>query len=822
MKEQTGLSMAPEPKNWRRKWGFRVAALLAPLLLLVLLEVGLRLFGYGYPTGFFLKSHAQGRDVWVENQKVTWRYFSPALARSPQPTAIAAIKPPGACRIFVLGESAAMGDPEPAFGFGRILQVLLGARHPSKHFEVVNVAMTAINSHVIREIARDCGPRQGDLWILYLGNNEVVGPFGAGTVFGNQAPNLGFIRAGIALKALRVGQLVDVFWRGRSSRGPAEWAGMEMFLKQQIREDDPRLTKVYHHFEKNLEDILQMASASGSKVLLSTVVSNLKDCPPFGSLHGPEFREGQDHKWDELYQAGIMAEKAARYEDALAHYQKAAQLDNRFAELVFRQGRCQWAVGKYREARRSFEGARDLDTLRFRADTRINQLIRKVAESRSSSGLKLVDTAEIFAQNSPHGVVGEEFLFEHVHLNFSGNYLLARTLEEEIEAAWPVLLEASPTNTLPLLSMEECARRLAFTDWDRYQMLDEMFKRLGEPPFAQQLDHAVRDDRLNQARAALQPSLSSTGLLHSIEIYDQALALAPADWVLHENFAKLLQSSGDPPGAEKQWRKVIELMPGYEQAYYSLGNVLDGQGKSGEALQYFQQALRRRPESLEAHNGLGLALANQGRTGEAIREYEAALRRKPAFSEARINLGQTLAEQGRVDEALAQYEIALRFNSNDVAAHINLGKLLASQNQMAAATGHYQTALRLKPDNAVAHYNLGNALASQGQTEEAMSHFAEAVRYKTDFAEAHYNLGLELARLGRTAEALEQFTEAVRVKPGFAEARLNLGVALAKERRIDEAIQQFQEALRLEPANPAARKLLDQALAVQKKGANIP
>ena len=80
-----------------------------------------------------------------------------------------------------------MGDPEPAFGFGRILQVLLQAKYPARHFEVVNVAITAINSHVIRQIARDCAPRQGDLWIIYMGNNEVVGPFGAGTVFGAQA-----------------------------------------------------------------------------------------------------------------------------------------------------------------------------------------------------------------------------------------------------------------------------------------------------------------------------------------------------------------------------------------------------------------------------------------------------------------------------------------------------------------------------------------------------------------------------------------------------------------------------------------------------------
>ena len=36
-----------------------------------------------------------------------------------------------------------MGDPEPAFGVGRILEVMLRAQYPGKAFEVVNVAVTA-------------------------------------------------------------------------------------------------------------------------------------------------------------------------------------------------------------------------------------------------------------------------------------------------------------------------------------------------------------------------------------------------------------------------------------------------------------------------------------------------------------------------------------------------------------------------------------------------------------------------------------------------------------------------------------------------------
>src|SRR5439155_3900184 len=120
-------------------------------------------------------------------------------------------KPPCIIRIFIFGESAAFGDPQPRFGLSRMLETMLELRYPAKKFEVVNAAMTGINSHVIRPLARDCVPAHADVWVIYMGNNEVVGPFGAGTVFGNQATPLPLIHALLALKSTRTGQLLDTF-----------------------------------------------------------------------------------------------------------------------------------------------------------------------------------------------------------------------------------------------------------------------------------------------------------------------------------------------------------------------------------------------------------------------------------------------------------------------------------------------------------------------------------------------------------------------------------------------------------------------------------
>lgn len=776
-----------------------IAALL-PLLLLGLLEIALRLAGYGYPTAFALKKSFGGKEVFVDNPRFAQRFFPPGLARSPHPFVFEATKPANTTRIFIFGESAAMGDPEPSYGFARMLELFLKARYPGRNFQVINAGVTAINSHVIRDIARDLAARHGDIWMIYMGNNEVVGPFGAGTVFGAQTPSLRFIRGSLAFKKLRLGQLLDNL-RYRFGGKRRTWEGMEMFLQQQIAADDPRMARVYQHFEANLRDIIEAGANAGAKILLSTVASNLKDCPPFASLHGSGFTK--TNEWRKLYEAGAAATNCS---DALQFFEQAASLDSAYAELSFRMARCQLTQGSSNEALQAFSRARDLDALRFRADTRIDQIIRNAAAVQKGA-VKLVDAVEAIHRASTNGIAGNEFLFEHVHLNFEGNYLAAALFTEAMSEF--VAFKAVVTNDL---SVAECKRLLGFSAWDELQLTDEMIKRFKQPPFTHQLDHAARMAAWEAKRIEVQQRWQPTKYEAAVQRYRYALSNAPQDWLLHENFAKVLQAIGEPEESERQWRAVVDLMPHYAAAYYSLADALDAQGKSAEALEYFQRALRTKPDSVEARNGIGLVLANLGRREEAVKQYRKALAQKPDFAEARVNLGQLLAEQGRDEEARAQYVLALRYNSNSAAAHINLGRLLAREKKYETAIAHYRQALRINPENAIGHYNLGNTLTAIG-SGEAGHHFGEAVKHNPRFAEARYNLGLHLAKENRNDEALAQFAEVVRLKPGFIEGHFNYGVALAKSRRFNEAIEQFETVLRLDPENSGAKQLLERARA---------
>ena len=75
--------------------------------------------------------------------------------------------------------------------------------------------------------------------------------------------------------------------------------------------------------------------------------------------------------------------------------------------------------------------------------------------------------------------------------------------------------------------------------------------------------------------------------------------------------------------------------------------LLQGLGRSEEAVVSQKQAVRLSPDFAEAHNNLGYLLAAQGRLAEAVPHYEEALRLNPGDAKALDNLRQARDELGR-------------------------------------------------------------------------------------------------------------------------------------------------------------------------------
>ncbi len=800
-------------------WVFRlVLALGAPATLFVLVEVGLRLAGFGYPTGFLLTSSNGGARTFIQNNQFGWRFFGPRMSRTPQPISISQTKAPGVVRVFVFGESAAQGDPQPQFGLARMLEAMLGLKHPGTRFEVVNAAMTAINSHTILPIARDCARADGDLWVLYIGNNEVVGPFGAGTVFGPKAAALPLIRANLALRSTRTGQWLDSLrqsW-GKKPRDDDEWGGMEMFLDQQVGADNPLLNTVYDNFARNLADIIQTGHRAGAGVVVGTVAVNLKDSAPFASIHRPGLADPDKARWEQVYRAGVAAQDAGRNDEAATQFQAAAGIDDRFANLRFCQGRCALALGQTSEAQRHFRAARDLDGLRFRCDTRLNDLIRHAASGREGDRVLLADVEKTFEKESPNGLPGAELFYEHVHLTFEGNYLLARTVAAQLETLMPKTVKGGATASQDWPSIQGCARRLAWTDYYRRAGLSEILGRVGSAPFTGQMNHEETTRDLRAMVDRLGPAGASTGLAEARRASELALRENPDDPRILAQLAAARQSSGDLEGAAVAARRALELLPSSGGEWAQLGLILAQQNQFEEAAASFRRAFAMDPQDVWALRNLAQALDKLGRHDAAALEYRRAVAIKPRFGSAWLGLGQTLEEMGRKTEAEECYHKALANPVHYAPELALLARFCRNRSWLKDAATNYEAAIRLNPADAALHFELGQDLEALGRRAEAGSHYAEAVRLAPGMGEARFLWGIILGQEGRASAAEEQFRASVELLPNLLETRINLGIALLQEGRRSEAREQFEEVLRRSPTNEVALRQ------IQKLGAASP
>jgi len=693
-----------KPVTGWRLWVFRgVAAIVIPALTFLVVEVGLRVGRYGYPAESIVKVDINGAEYYGDNSKFSWRFFPRHVAREMDPFVFPAEKSENSYRVFVLGASAAMGVPNTACSLGRVLEVMLREEYPGVNFEVVTAAMAAINSHVVLEMAKDCARHEPDLFVVYLGNNEVVGPYGAGTVFAPLRGRLSWIRAGIWAKGTRLGQVVTnvLGTVGLVSRGPDVWSVLEMYVDRQVRRGDASLQTVYSHFQSNLEDIVVAGLKGGAKVIVCTVGSNLKDHAPLGSLHRADLTAAEKGKWEEIYEKGVGHESSGEYGEAVADYLAAGKIDDRYADLQFRLGRCYWAMGEYDRAGDVFLFAREQDTLRVRADATINGVIRSVAKDMSGRGVYLVDSVVVFMQNSPHGIAGGELFYEHVHLNFKGAHLLARAIFEQVAEILPEKIRVHKAGEGVVLTEGECARRLAYSDWGRYKAAKEIFDTfINRAPFTNQVYYESTARRARQEIANLREVLTQENLSRAAGLFRAAIEKDTGDWHLRYKYGQMLgEGLNDMEGAAEQFRLVQERYPHSYTACNALGDVLREQGDFEGAVEQYLKVVRIHPGHAAAHYYLGWSYLKLGQTGKAVEYYAKTIRVQPGAVRAYNDLGLILLKLGRVDEAVKVYRNGLEAAPDNAALRRYLGMILYDQGQKDEAIKEIREALRIDPDS---------------------------------------------------------------------------------------------------------------------------
>jgi len=257
------------------------------------------------------------------------------------------------------------------------------------------------------------------------------------------------------------------------------------------------------------------------------------------------------------------------------------------------------------------------------------------------------------------------------------------------------------------------------------------------------------------------------------------------------------ENTGNHQGAERSFRRGLELAPDDAELRNALGWTLFQEGRSAEAVAEYERALSTDPKHVKSHNNLALALVELGRLEEAADHFKASLALEPK-AEIYSDLGFTMARLGRPDEARADYQKALELDPNCASAHFNLAVTFVQAGAFGEAETQYRQALPGRP-TAETHNGLGYVLARQGRTDEAVAEFRKAIDVDAKFTPAYNNLAEALAKQGKLEEAEHYYELSLALKPSAAVYNA-LGVVLRKLGKTDEAANQVAKAKALDSA----------------------
>ncbi|HNW44937.1 MAG TPA: SGNH/GDSL hydrolase family protein [Elusimicrobiales bacterium] len=326
---------------------------------------------------------APGKDGWFQTTPYAERSMVRSRFRAQKGNA---------WRVFVLGESFAMGTPYTMQGpAGRrqggipdFLAADLAAMAPGRNIEVLNAAAGAQDSHRVRRIAEQVLEFSPDLVFAAVCNNEGAPP------------------PGLTAETLHRFALVRLI---RRLFIPAVKPGDRSFYTPQ----DQDFSAVRRAYKENIYAILKRAEEKKVRVLIATLPVNLRYS---GKNLGALADITPPHKPQPCLNEGLALLGQKRTPEARAALSACGDV-----EAVRTLGLLEYSLGSYKEAHRLLTQYTEL-VPRNRCRASYNAIVREAAAA--FPGARLVDLEREAEALSPHGIPGEELFLDYCHMNWKG------------------------------------------------------------------------------------------------------------------------------------------------------------------------------------------------------------------------------------------------------------------------------------------------------------------------------------------------------------------------------------------------------------------
>jgi len=211
----------------------------------------------------------------------------------------------------------------------------------------------------------------------------------------------------------------------------------------------------------------------------------------------------------------------------------------------------------------------------------------------------------------------------------------------------------------------------------------------------------------------------------------KALSLDPSEAEAHTSLAYVkFRIDWDWTGAETEFKRALELKPGYARAHEWYGLFLSLTGRFDEALVEMRRAHELDPLSPSVGTGIGRILHFSRRFDEAVAQFQKIIALDPDYAEAHFGLGMTLTAMGRYEVADKELNNAKRLSGDRPAVIMMIGvnNALWGKREEALTIIRWLDVLSKKGE--ITPYYSGLVYACLGDLDTAMIHLEQAYQQR--------------------------------------------------------------------------------------------
>lgn len=269
---------------------------------------------------------------------------------------------------------------------------------------------------------------------------------------------------------------------------------------------------------------------------------------------------------------------------------------------------------------------------------------------------------------------------------------------------------------------------------------------------------------LARAWAAL-AEVQSAEPSRALDSWAHAVELAP-DAQLRLGYGDALEKSGDTLGAEREFRKAIELQPDSADALAALANLYMRAQRFPEAEDTLRRVVTAAPQNESAHLQLGRVLSAEKKDEEAIAELQKALDLKSDDWDALRELAFVQERAKQWPAAEKSYRALLVHFPNDADLHNGLGSVLLPQLKYLEARNEFAVCVRLKPQWGEAYGQLALAAAGNKEYELAIKSLDERKKLLPELPSSYFLRATCYDHLRMAAEAVANYKAFLAISNG--------------------------------------------------------